>query len=179
MDRLTRLFLVSSSLWAVACGPSLDALNVRAAAGAVQADAPLHARHEVTIDAPRAKVWALLADGPGWPRWHPAVRSASAPAPFVAGTDFTWNNEGTAIHSRLALVKPPEVLAWTGSVATAKAAHVWRLSEVPPGKTRVEVEETLDGFLLSWFYSQKDLDQAVTVWLADLKRAAEMPPGGG
>ncbi len=82
-------------------------------------------------------------------------------------------NGGSTISSRLAAVKPNELLAWTGSVSTAKAVHVWRFSSPTPETTKVDVEETMDGFLLTWFYRQKDLDAEMARSLASLKRAAE------
>ncbi len=58
-------------------------------------------------------------------------------------------------------------------MATAKAVHVWRFSSPSPTTTEVEVEETMDGFLLTWFYGQKDLDAEVARSLENLKKAAE------
>jgi uncharacterized membrane protein len=180
MNELTlslRHVVVPALLVLVACGPSREAMHARAAVGAVQEGAPLHALHSTQIDAPREKVWALLTGIEQWPTWHPAVRSAKSEG-LEAGKWFTWDNAGTTIHSQLALVKAPEVLAWTGSVATAKAAHVWRLRALSPERTEVEVEETMDGFMMSAFMSNKDLDDSVTQWLGDLKAAAQVPAAG-
>jgi hypothetical protein len=82
-------------------------------------------------------------------------------------------NGGSEISSQLAAVIPNELVAWTGSVSIAKAVHVWRLSAPAPDTTEVDVEETMDGFLLTWFYGQKDLDAEMARSLANLKRAAE------
>jgi uncharacterized membrane protein len=174
---LARLSALSASLLLTACGPSLASLHDRALVGQVQSDAPLHARHAVTIKAPVDAVWARLADLPAWPAWHPVIRSVEAPATLTPGSRFRWNNGGTTIASTLAIVRPGQELAWTGSVSTAKAVHIWRLSEAGPGQTRVEVDETMDGFLLTWFYSQNQLDKDVGAWLTDLKLATETPAG--
>lgn len=173
MNKPTALLAALVALLTAACGPSLSTMHRSAETGAVQSDAPLRAHHEIVIAAPATQVWARLSDVSSWPSWHPTVRSAHTPASFTPGASFTWNNDGSEITSTLAVVRAPEVLAWTGSVATAKAIHVWRLSEIAPGQTRVEVDETMDGFLLTWFYGQKDLDQAVALWLRDLKTASE------
>jgi hypothetical protein len=82
-------------------------------------------------------------------------------------------NGSSEIHSRLAAVRRDELIAWTGSVSTAKAVHVWRFSSPTPETTRVDVEETMDGFLLTWFYGEKDLDAEMARSLAYLKKAAE------
>ncbi len=169
---LLRLFSVSSLL-ATACGPSLESMHARAMNGDVQEDAPLHARQSITIAAPRAKVFALLTDFGGWPRWQSNISKVTPPAGVEPGARFTWVNGGSEISSQLAAVKPDELLAWTGSVSTAKAVHVWRFSSPTPETTQVDVEETMDGFLLTWFYGQKDLDAEMARSLANLKKAAE------
>jgi uncharacterized membrane protein len=162
-----------TSLMTAACGPSLATMHDGAMAGRVQEGAPLHARQTVTIAAPRERVYALLTDFGGWPRWQSNVTKVTPPAAVEPDARFLWVNGGSTISSRLAAVKPNELLAWTGSVSTAKAVHVWRFSSPTPETTQVDVEETMDGFLLTWFYGQKDLDAEMARSLASLKRAAE------
>jgi uncharacterized membrane protein len=165
------------SLTLAGCGPSLAALQERASAGQVQADAPLHARQAITIHAPRERVWAVLTDFDRWPSWQPNIARVQGPRALAAGEPFTWVNGKSEISSTLALVKPNEALAWTGSVSGAKAIHVFSFRAEGPDATVVEVEETLDGFLLTWFYGQKDLDAEVARSLANLKKASEVTPG--
>lgn len=162
-----------TSLLAVACGPSLRSMHDRAMTGQVQEDAPLHAKQSITIAAPRERVYALLTDFGKWPSWQPNVSAVTAPAAVEPGARFTWKNGGSEISSELAAVTPNELCAWTGSVSTAKAVHVWRFSSPTPETTQVDVEETMDGFLLTWFYGQRDLDAEMTRSLANLKKAAE------
>jgi uncharacterized protein YndB with AHSA1/START domain len=174
MTQRNLLALVSlTSLLTAACGPSLASLHEGAKAGRVQDGAPLHARQAATIRAPRDRVYALLTDFGSWPRWQPNVTRATPPAAVEPGGRFTWTNGGANISTQLAAVRPGELVAWTGSVSTAKAVHVWRLSSPSPETTVVDVEETMDGFLLTWFYGQKDLDAEMTRSLANLKQAAE------
>jgi len=168
------LSLLSFTLvFTAACGPSLATLHEGATAGRVEDGAPLHARQTVTIAAPRERVYARLVDFAAWPRWQPNITKVSPPPTVEPGARFTWTNGGSTITSQLAAVKPGELVAWTGSVATAKAVHVWRFSSPTPDTTEVEVEETMDGFLLTWFYGQKDLDAEVARSLANLRTAAE------
>ncbi|MBS2015293.1 MAG: SRPBCC family protein [Deltaproteobacteria bacterium] len=165
-----------ASLSTVACGPSLATMHDRAATGQVQEGAPLHTRQSVTIAAPRAEVYAVLTDVAAWPRWQPNVSKVTPPEPFTPGARFTWTNGSSAITSQLAAVTPGELVAWTGSVSVAKAVHVWRFSSPTPDTTLVEVEETMDGFLLTWFYGQKDLEADVGRSLAQLKTTCEARP---
>jgi uncharacterized membrane protein len=162
-----------SSLFAIACGPSLASLHERAMTGQVQGDAPLHARQSITIHAPRHEVFALLTDFADWPRWQPNITNVTPPSEVAPNARFTWVNGGSEISSQLAAVQIDELIAWTGSVSTAKAVHVWRFSSPTPETTQVDVDETMDGFLLTWFYGQKDLDAEMTRSLANLKKAAE------
>ena len=85
---------------------------------------------------------------------------------------FVWNQEGTIIHSRVAVVDSARTLAWTGHVSVASAVHFWRL-RATDGGTRVEVEESMWGPGLRLFYSPAKLDANVDTWLRDLKKEAE------
>jgi hypothetical protein len=129
------------------------------------------------IHATPSTVWTTLSEIGRWPDWHKAVRSAKATGQLAPGVEFEWDNDGTTVTSRLALARAPEVLAWTGSAWGAKAVHVWRLAPQAGGATRVTVEETMDGPLISLLFPQKKLDEAVVVWLADLKAEAERRAG--
>lgn len=170
--RFLRLISLTSLLTA-ACGPSISALHSGAMAGHVQDDAPLHARQSVIINAPRERVFAILADFARWPSWQSNVSQVTPPAAVEPGARFTWINGTSKISSQLASVRPNELLAWTGSVSLAKAVHVWRFSSPTPDTTRVDVEETMDGFLLTWFYGQRDLDQDMARSLTNLRVASE------
>jgi hypothetical protein len=155
------------------CGPSLSSMHALAAAGQVQPGAPLHTTQSVSIRAPRERVWSVLTGFGDWPKWQPNVMKVVPPASVEREATFTWVSGKSEISSKLAVVRPPELLAWTGSVATAKAIHVWRLSAPTPETTRVEVEETMDGFLLTWFYGRKDIEAEIARSLDNLRKASE------
>lgn len=167
------LLVLFSSLVTAACGPSLATMHEGAKVGRVQNDAPLHARRSIVIDAPREQVYGLVADVAGWPAWQANVKRVTPPSAVRAGERFQWVNGDSTISSQLARVEEGSLIAWTGSVSVAKAVHIWRFSSPTPGTTRVEVEETMDGFLLTWFYKQAQLDAEVTRSLTALARAAE------
>lgn len=173
MNKLSAAVVTVFSLLASACGPSLSTMHSTAASGHVQADAPIHARHSVVIEAPREVVWSVLTDVATWPSWQTSVTEAHAPAKLAPGATFRWTNKGSAITSTLARVTDQREIAWTGSVSIAKAIHVWRLEEPSAGRTRVDVEETMDGFMLTAFYGQADLDADVSASLDALRKAAE------
>jgi uncharacterized protein YndB with AHSA1/START domain len=170
--KLLRPALLISLLMTSACGPTLESMHTLAKTGAVEEGAPIHARHEIVVNAPIEKVWAYLTDVASWPKWNPTVRSAVPPASLSEGATFGWDNHGTDIHAQVARLEG-HVFAWTDRGSIAKAIHVWRLFEVAPASTRVEAEESMDGFMVSTFYGQYELDQTLDAWLTSLKKVAE------
>ena len=153
-----------------------DAMNqaeVLASNGQINNHAAVKASSEIFIVAPMDKVWRLLVGIDEWPNWQPNITTAEIAGPVKKGTEFKWTTGGTKIASRLALVKPGEELAWTGTALHATAIHVWQLRAAPSGGTLVSTKESMQGFMLKLFYSSKDLEKAQKAWLDALKREAE------
>ena len=153
-----------------------DAMNqaeVLASNGQIDNHAAVKASSEIFIAAPTDKVWSLLVGIDEWSKWQPNITSAKIAGPVSKGTECKWTTGGTKIASRLALVKPGEELAWTGTALHATAIHVWQLRAAPSGGTLVSTKESMQGFMLKLFYSSKDLEKAQKAWLDALKREAE------
>jgi uncharacterized membrane protein len=148
----------------------LDAL---ARAGAIESDAPIKASAEIVIQAPAEKVWGILTAVNDWPKWQSDVKEAEMIGPLESGTAFTWRSGGTRIHSKIALVTPSKEIAWTGTALNATAIHVWKLDQLPGNKTLVKTEESMSGFMLTLFYSSKELQTVDQSWLERLKLEAE------
>jgi len=144
-----------------------------ARSGKIRENAPVKASLEITIHAPVEKVWLLLTDVTNWPKWQPDVSVTKLSGPLEGGTAFSWTTGGTRIESRITLVQPYEQFAWTGKAYMARAIHVWKLQRLSDGQTLVKTEESMDGFLLTLFYSSKKLEQTDQRWLDRLKLAAE------
>jgi len=147
--------------------------NELARSGKIRENAPVKASLEITIHAPVEKVWLLLTDVANWPKWQPDISVTKIAGPLEAGTAFSWTTGGTRINSRIVLVQPYEQFAWTGKAYMAKAVHVWKLQRVSDDQTLVRTEESMDGFLLTLFYSSKKLEETDQRWLDQLKLAAE------
>jgi uncharacterized protein YndB with AHSA1/START domain len=141
--------------------------------GKIRESAPVKASLEVTIHAPVEKVWLLLTGVTNWPKWQPDISASNFAGPLESGTAFSWNTGGTHIESRIALVQPYEQFAWTGRAHWVKAIHVWKLQRLSDDQTLVKTEESMDGFLLTIFYSSKKLEEADRRWLDRLKLATE------
>ena len=153
-----------------------DAINrdeALANTGQIDDHAALKASSEIFIAAPIDKVWSLLVGINEWPKWQPDISAAKIAGPVKEGTEFKWTTGGAKITSRLALVKPDEELAWTGTALRTTAIHVWQLRAAPSGGTLVNTKESMHGFMLKLFYSCKDLEKTQKAWLDALKREAE------
>ena len=147
-------------------------LDQLARSGTIQQDAPLKTSAEITVNAPREKVWKLLTGVSAWPTWQRDITKTDMFGPLQSGTAFSWTS-GIHIQSQIALVQPPEKLAWTGTAYKARAIHVWTLQELPGDCTLVKTEESMAGFLASLFYSSRKLEDSDRRWLNFLKVAAE------
>jgi len=150
-----------------------------ARSGQIREDAPVKASLEITIHASIEKVWLLLTDVKGWPKWQTDISTAEMVGPLQAGTTFSWTTGGTHIKSRLALVRPNDQFAWTGTAFGATAIHVWKLSRLADDQTLVKTDESMHGFLLTLFYSSKKLEETDQRWLDRLKLAAESGGSAG
>ena len=148
-----------------------------ARSGQIREDAPVKASLEITIHASIEKVWLLLTDVKGWPKWQTDISTAEMVGPLQAGTTFSWTTGGTHIKSRLALVRPNDQFAWTGTAFGATAIHVWKLSRLADDQTLVKTDESMHGFLLTLFYSSRKLAATDQRWLDRLKLAAESSAG--
>lgn len=112
----------------------------------VDDQAPVRARAEGLIRAPRDLVWNVQAGLEGWPDWNPDVAEMRVLGSIEAGTRFKWKAGGLKIASELREVDPPRAIGWTGRTLGIRAVHVWRFSEVDGG-TRVTTEESFAGLL--------------------------------
>jgi hypothetical protein len=112
----------------------------------VNQSAPVLASAEAEIEAPAARVWAVLSDIRNWPSWNPEVSAVSMYGEFVPGTDFRWKASGVTIISELQEIEPKRRLLWTGRSPGIRATHLWLLEE-QAGNTRVRTEECFEGLM--------------------------------
>jgi len=151
----------------------VNELESLARAGIIESDAPIKASVEIVIQAPADKVWSVLTAVNNWPKWQADIKEAQMIGPLESGTTFTWKSGGTRVQSKFALVNPCKEIAWTGTALNATAVHVWKLERLPGNKTMVQTEESMSGFLLTLFYSSKELQAIDQTWLDRLKLEAE------
>ncbi|SEG96048.1 Polyketide cyclase / dehydrase and lipid transport [Nonomuraea solani] len=127
----------------------------------------------IVIDAPAGKVWQLLADMRSWPQWRSDAYVIEL-GEMKPDAPFRWNIRGQAIKSTFAVVEPERELAWTGvAMGYVKAIDRMRLEAAGDGRTRVTIEESMAGPLLTLFYSSAKLRKGHEDMLHMLKTAAE------
>lgn len=136
--------------------------------------APVKCSKAVLIDASPRTVWNTLTNINRWPAWQAEITRAKLSGNPQPGTSFDWTTGGTKIHSLLHTVEPHQSFGWTGKVMGIYAIHNWSIS-VEHGKTKVSVEESMEG-LLAWLlkgYFNKSLEKGMTTWLRALKNESE------
>lgn len=172
MKRTVIIGVISIAL--AACDLSETDRDKLAAAGSIAANAPVIASGTIVIAAPVGKVWKILTDIKEWPTWAPEVERTAIESGPADNVNFSWSTGGTAIHSTIRRFdESAHVIAWTGRAFTIHAVHVWSLSVLPDGRTLVQTRESMDGWLISLFYSSSRLQETHRLWLARLKQTAE------
>ncbi|MFB8087344.1 SRPBCC family protein [Streptomyces sp. NPDC055992] len=157
-------------------GPSLDELHENyAKQHRIDEDAVIRSAHEVVVNAPVERVWALLADPTGWSAFDPAIHDVHVAGDGTAAVDtrFTWVNGRAKIASRFAVVEPTREITWTGTAMGSRAAHRHLLTPREDGTTFLRTEESMAGTLLGLVYNKAKLHAELTRWLDSIKTAAE------
>lgn len=124
--------------------------------------APARVRIGTVIDAPPERVWAVLADLPGWNIWNPTLFDVRRP---TSASDDHWQPvAGMEVRMRLRLwklkvpmrqqirvVDAPRKLVWRSKQMLPASAfdvvRTFRLEEVEGGRTRLLQYEEGSGFL--------------------------------
>jgi uncharacterized protein YndB with AHSA1/START domain len=154
-------------------GPASDKLyDDYASQRRIDHAAPITASREVTIDAPAARVWELLAQPQHWGDIDTDITDVQIPDAVVEGAHFTWRNGRTRMASRFAVVDRNHELTWTGAALGAKVVHRHVLTDLGDNTSRLWCEESMAGPFLVLLYSSAKLDAALEKWLTAIRSAA-------
>jgi hypothetical protein len=132
-------------------------------------------RVEVNIQATPHRIWTLLTDAPGFPRWNSTVsgiegeiREGGKLLVRVPGTDRTFT---PAISGFVA----NERMTWTGGFAPMfKGVRTFELKPRNDGSTDFTMQERFSGLMLPMAKgSMPDFGPIFTTYANDLKREAE------
>ncbi|MGI8331564.1 SRPBCC family protein [Actinomadura scrupuli] len=155
-------------------GPPIGTLHENyAKKGLLDEDAPVRSSSSAVVDAPVGRVWTLLSDLRNWPSWRSDARILEL-GETKPDAPFRWKIRGSVIRSTFAVVEPERELSWTGTaMGGVKAIDRLLLSGTAEGRTRVTIEESMSGPLLTLFYSTGRLRRGHVDVLRMLKTAAE------
>ena len=109
---------------------------------------------ETTIDAPPAKVWAILADPAGYPNWDPGmIRVEGNLAAGETVKFFTHFSPDRAFAVKITTFEAPRKMVFTGGMPLGlfKSERTHTLTETGNGHTHFHTEETFSGILLPIF----------------------------
>jgi uncharacterized protein YndB with AHSA1/START domain len=136
--------------------------------------APVVAADEIEIVASPQAVWDVLTDLESWPRWKSDVKSMSVEGALAKGTVFRWRAGPGTITSTIQDVRPPTLIAWTGTTFGIKARHVYRLEPRGEG-TLVHTEESYEGLVARLLRGslQNTLEKGLSDGLRSLKAETE------
>jgi uncharacterized protein YndB with AHSA1/START domain len=140
----------------------------------INPNAPVKCSKSIVINAKPEKVWSILTDINNWSNWQKDISKSKLNDSLQVNSTFEWKTGGAKIHSTLHTVEPFTRLGWTGRTMGMYAIHNWTLTD-NDGKTRVEVEESMEGFLASVlkFMFNKNLEKSIGKWLELLKKECE------
>ena len=137
----------------------------------------LFCRVDVTVRARAERIWALLTDAVGFPRWNSTVtriegeiREGGVLKVHVPGTHqvFTPRISGVVANQRM---------TWTGGFTPVfKGIRVFELRPRPDGTTDFSMSERFSGVLIPLVgRSMPDFEPVFTRYADDLRREAERP----
>lgn len=137
--------------------------------------APVQTIQSITIDARPEKIWNILTDVNRWSEWEKDNKDPLLKGSFKAGNSFTWKSKGLSIRSDIKVAAPYRYIAWSGPAFGVFAIHTWQFTPLEDGSTRVEIRESMEGWLVSLMPGkfQEGLDKSLENWLVVLKKRAE------
>lgn len=135
----------------------------------------LFCRVDVAVRAAAERVWELLTDAPGFPRWNSTVtqiegeiREGGRLRVHVPGTDRVF-------APRVSDVVPGERMTWTGGFSPMfKGIRTFELRARGPGRTDFAMAERFSGLMIPFVKRMMpDFGPIFTRYADDLRREAE------
>ena len=135
----------------------------------------LYCRVDVTVQAGVGRVWALLTDAPGFPRWNSTVtriegeiREGRTLRVHVPGTDRVFSPS-------VSDVVPNERMTWTGGFSPMfKGVRTFEVHSAADGTTAFTMAERFSGLMIPFVKrSMPDFGPVFARYANDLRREAE------
>lgn len=131
-------------------------------------------RVEVEIAAPPERIWALLTDAPGMPRWNSTVTNIEGPIELGRKLAIRVPVSARVFTPKVTVFDPPKRMVWQdGAAPMFQGARVYEMTKTA-ADSRFTMTETFSGLMLPLIAgSLPDFAPVFTQYAADLKRAAE------
>jgi hypothetical protein len=117
---------------------------------------------EIDINAPAAKVWAVLTDFAKMPLWNPfitAITGRPAPGERLAVTIHPPGKSAVTLHPTLLAVRPERELRWLGHFIVSgifDGEHYFLLDPLGDNRTRLTHGESFSGILVGFLTGTLD-----------------------
>jgi len=136
--------------------------------------APVLARHEIDIDAPTDRVWALHVDVNAWPHWQSDITAAQLDGAFEPGSSFTWTSFDFTVTSTIYALQEQTRVLWGGTGEGITGVHEWLFTTTSTGAHVVTTESFAGAPVQANIAGMRQvLDGSLISWLQHLKNAAE------
>jgi hypothetical protein len=132
-------------------------------------------RVDVHVRAPGSRVWQLLTDAPGFPRWNSTVARIDGEIREGATLILHLPGSGRTRKPRVSGVVPGERMTWTGGLARVfREVRTFLLKPCHDGSTDFTMVESVNGLLFPLARTaMRDCASLFERYAEDLKRAAE------
>jgi len=113
----------------------------------------------IDLDAPAAQVWQVLTAGAAYPEWNPFIRSLTGR--LAVGEQLTTvvrdaDGKERTFTPRVLTVEPNRELRWLSRIGfggVLVGEHVFQLTELPEGRTRLINAEEFRGIAIPFLRS--------------------------
>ena len=132
-------------------------------------------RVEVNVRAEAERIWSLLTDASGFPRWNSTVTAVEGSIREDERLRLHVPGTGRTFTPTVSGVVPNERMTWTGGFAPLfKGVRTFELKPRGDGSTDFVMEERFSGLVLPLAKgSMPDFGPVFEAYANDLKRAAE------
>jgi hypothetical protein len=132
-------------------------------------------RVDINIRARPARVWSLLTDAAGFPRWNSTVSGIEGQIREGARLKLRVPGSTRVFTPAISDVVPNECMTWSDGVSGMfKGVRAFTLTAVPDGSTDFTMQERFSGLMLPLIKgSLPDFGPIFATYANDLKRASE------
>lgn len=133
---------------------------------------------EIEIAAPQEKVWAIVADTPGYPDVDPTCIRVEGPK-AAEGTRlkvYSTFSPKRAFPVRVTAYAPPRIMEWTGGMPLGlfKGVRSFAVEDLGNGRSRLALREVFSGPMLPLIgRSLPDMTEAFEGFCRGVKARAE------